>query len=1835
MTKFLSGRQKNLKIGITSYSENTQVLEVIGRVGIGSTVFSASYDLDVRGTSRFSGNVTLGANLYPDTDGLYDVGRAPQIGLGANRWKDANFLGKGTFGTGVSAHDIELGVNSANLIYSTSGNLELNSQSGITNIDDIVTISGNLGIGTTNPTSKLSVVGAGNFIGTVTATEFYGSGIGLTGLISNEIVDVSNDQLYYPMLSPVTSGTIPNFSVSSDSIVFNPAQNALGIGTTSLFTGANTGSLTISGKVVIGNSVTNPNISNVLNASNSSGVAAYRSFNLIDTSSVIKVVRLSTISAGPAFELQHWSTDLTENYGYWDFILENGHFALRDRTSTVNKTRFFVSRFGNFLIGANSSNIGINSIQSVGYGTDNILQVNGNSYLGGYVGIGTTTPTSKLWVDGDGYFTGVVTATTFIGNLSGTATTANNLSNAANITTGTIDKDRLLNSNSFSVLGDLYVSNNISFGGTTTQLNLQQLQIVDADIVLGIGTSFSPTDNTANHGGIAIASTEGSPLVNLNIVPEETNPSTYKKIMWFKGSSIGAGITDAWLFNYAVGVGSTRVPNGVRLAAGGMQVTDTTISTPNLNVSGVGTFQSSGLKIRNPANTFGYTIAGGAIAADYTLTLPVVTANTGIALTGITQTFTALQTYSAGLTVSSGTLTVSGGTITAGNNAATLLSGNTTTNITLGTSLTSGTLIIGNNIQTGTLTLGTAIVSQTLNIQAGVSGVGTTKTINFGTGGGSGSFTQINIGPTAGVGTVTINSGTNLGIGTTTPTSALTVVGNVLVSGISTLGVTTTTNLTAQQLNVSGITTVGFLTATNISVSGIVTSNEYYIGTTQVISSARQLQNIASLDATTTATIETAIQQAPNDFTSLNISGISTLQSTTLIGGGTSTGTAGQVLQVTGISSSAYIGGDLGIGTTLPTSKLHVDGNVLVSGVSTFIGGGTSANPSVYARRNDNNDAGIKLYGTSGGNWVYSESTSSNVKPLIIDSSQSENILFRIAGGTKAVIQPSGELLVGSATSTGTADQLLQVNSGAYVFGNLGIGITNTSNKLEVIGGDVRFATSSQGDIQITHANLVSTIKGGTTTQLALGGNGAEVVRINSTGVGIGTTNPTSTLHVFGGGTSAGGELNLAVTSSNANTIPATITTTDSNGTLQIFGGGMSSGSRRGGQIDFVAGAATTNPGSLIFRTGIATGGTSQPEVARFSSSGNLGIGTTNPTSKLHVVGGAYVSENLGIGTTNPQSALDVRGAITVGVGTVGINSISSTTDIQSWYYTEKSIPSGNTAPQGVYVGAAGTSMYVVGNTGNVITQYPLTISYDVSTAGAPVGVCTVSTQEDTPTGIDFHPNGTKMFVCGQSGVGIFTDAVHEYSLSTPWNIASSSIGYTTSYNVGGQEGTPTGVVIGAAGTAMYVVGDTSRTVHQYTLTTPYSIADGNVTYTSKTLVLSVTLPSTILETSPQDISFNSTGTVLWVLGATNNRIYEFRLGTAWDISTAVFHDDVYVGFNEPNPLGLHVIPEQNVAYVCGSASSGDRVFQYSTNTPALEIASSGISSASSIILNNETRVKDKLYVKGNTHVDGNILTQGTLTVGSTATVSSTLTAGATVTFGTDTSNINLGTSQTTGALILGGTLQTGSITLGRATTSQTTNIQAGASGVGTTKTINFGTGGLSGSFTQINIGPTAGVGTVVINSGTNLLVGTTTATGTASQRLQVNSGAYVSDNLGIGTTNPTSKLHVVGDTYISGILTATDINSASDIRLKTNIKPFENTLEKIVQINGVSFNWIDSNAKSGGIIAQDVEKVFPELVNDGDHKTVNYNGLIGVLIESIKELKQEVEDLKSRLGEI
>ena len=130
-----------------------------------------------------------------------------------------------------------------------------------------------------------------------------------------------------------------------------------------------------------------------------------------------------------------------------------------------------------------------------------------------------------------------------------------------------------------------------------------------------------------------------------------------------------------------------------------------------------------------------------------------------------------------------------------------------------------------------------------------------------------------------------------------------------------------------------------------------------------------------------------------------------------------------------------------------------------------------------------------------------------------------------------------------------------------------------------------------------------------------------------------------------------------------------------------------------------------------------------------------------------------------------------------------------------------------------------------------------------------------------------------------------------------------------------------------------------------------------------------------------------------------------------------------------------------------------------------------------------------------------------------------------------------------------------------------------------------------------------------------------------ASSRFIISPGG----NVGIGS-DATSKLHVFGDATVTGVITCTDINSTSDINLKENITTVDNALSIVNDLRGVRFEWKKDHKPSYGVIAQELEQVLPELVTDTDPKTVNYNGIIGVLIEAVKELSAEVEDLKKKL---
>lgn len=98
-----------------------------------------------------------------------------------------------------------------------------------------------------------------------------------------------------------------------------------------------------------------------------------------------------------------------------------------------------------------------------------------------------------------------------------------------------------------------------------------------------------------------------------------------------------------------------------------------------------------------------------------------------------------------------------------------------------------------------------------------------------------------------------------------------------------------------------------------------------------------------------------------------------------------------------------------------------------------------------------------------------------------------------------------------------------------------------------------------------------------------------------------------------------------------------------------------------------------------------------------------------------------------------------------------------------------------------------------------------------------------------------------------------------------------------------------------------------------------------------------------------------------------------------------------------------------------------------------------------------------------------------------------------------------------------------------------------------------------------------------------------------------------------------------------TGTLSTTNYNSLSDQKFKTNVIVIDNATDTVNKLNGVQFTWIDNNQVSYGLIAQELEKVIPELVAGETTKTINYNGLIAFLINSIKELSARIDKLENK----
>jgi sugar lactone lactonase YvrE len=362
---------------------------------------------------------------------------------------------------------------------------------------------------------------------------------------------------------------------------------------------------------------------------------------------------------------------------------------------------------------------------------------------------------------------------------------------------------------------------------------------------------------------------------------------------------------------------------------------------------------------------------------------------------------------------------------------------------------------------------------------------------------------------------------------------------------------------------------------------------------------------------------------------------------------------------------------------------------------------------------------------------------------------------------------------------------------------------------------------------------------------------------------------------------------------------------------------------------------------------------------------------------------------------------------------------IAPNTGITGWIYSGKSfsISAQESAPAGLFLSPDGLNMYVNGSTGDDVNQYTLSTAFDVSTATF-VTTFSTSAQDSSPQDIFFQPDGLTMYILGSTN-----DRVFQYTLTTAWDISTAT--YSTKFvSVASQETAPTGLWFKPDGTVMYVIGTNNDTVFQYTLGTAWDVSTASYA--------SISFSVQTQEATPNQVNLSADGLTMWILGATGDDINQYTLGTAWNVSTATFVNNFYIGFQDNNPQGLFIdSTADNRVYIVGTGN--DSVYQYNTATNSISAVTDVFNTTSN------ARVQGNLAVQGSANIDGNIVVLGTTTLNGATTA------------------VNFSCAGTT--------------TLGTSINSQTVALGTGATASGNTKTLNIGTAGVSGSTTAINIG--------------------------------------------------------------------------------------------------------------------------------------------------------------------
>jgi 6-phosphogluconolactonase (cycloisomerase 2 family) len=382
-------------------------------------------------------------------------------------------------------------------------------------------------------------------------------------------------------------------------------------------------------------------------------------------------------------------------------------------------------------------------------------------------------------------------------------------------------------------------------------------------------------------------------------------------------------------------------------------------------------------------------------------------------------------------------------------------------------------------------------------------------------------------------------------------------------------------------------------------------------------------------------------------------------------------------------------------------------------------------------------------------------------------------------------------------------------------------------------------------------------------------------------------------------------------------------------------------------------------------------------------------------TTAYDLSSASYASKSFSTGSqeTSPTGVkfnTDGTKMFVVGYGSDAVQeyALSTAFDVSTASHTRSfSVSTEDSEPRDLHFNSDGTKLFVLGNTGNDVNEYAVATGFDLSSVTYTQNF-SVGSQEDSPSGLTFNSDGTKMYICG-----ITDDEVNEYSLTTGFDLSTAS--FVTNYSVSSQDTEPTGIAFSANGTKMFILGNADNDVNEYSLSLTFALGAGSfasadvgktIEANSGVFILTstagayseTTAPSSYAqvasgswqmygvvfnttdgdlelsgittgqfdvstasfsqnfsvsaqEASPLGVTFNTDGTKMFITGQSGDDVNEYNLTTGFDVSTASYSQNFSVSSQETNPHGVVFNTDGTKMFVVGSG--GDDVNEYNLTT--------------------------------------------------------------------------------------------------------------------------------------------------------------------------------------------------------------------------------------------------------------------------------------------------------------